>query len=182
MTVRWACRTGDYMLWASYKGPLFGSGNSYNVADLWEWSDGNFVTITNRQPDLSSWFDLHPLEVSGQLVDWMMSRLEAGYEADDPIDGPNLWRVRAGDRLAWVGAPRGGVDGKGPVLELVNFNEDALVYGEPLATSQGFPAFGGFEGKDPSRECIRLGREGWKAICSLGEPRTAAADPQWRLG
>ena len=182
MTVRWACRAGDYMLWASYQGPLSDPNNSYIVVDVWELRDGNFVTITNRYSDLPDWFDLHPLEVSGGLVEWMRRRLDAGYEPDDPIDGPNLWRIRAGDRVAWVGAPRGGVDGEGSVLGLLNFNVDVLIYGEPLDISRGFPYFGGFDQKDQSAESIRLAREGWKAICSLGEPRIAAADPQWRLG
>ena len=182
MTLRWACRAGEYMLWASCQGPLSGSSNPYGVADVWELRDGNFVTITNRNFDLPDWFDLHPLEVSGRLVEWMRRRLDAGYEPNDPMDGPNLWRIRAGDRVAWVGTPRGGVDGEGPVLGLLNFNADALVYGEPLEISRGFPTFGGFEQKDQSEERVRLAREDWKAICSLGEPRIVAADPQWRLG
>ena len=182
MTVRWARREGDYILWASYRGPFYGSGESYTVADVWELCDGNFVTITNRHCDLPDWFDLHPLEVSGQLVEWMRKRVDAGYEPDEPIDGPNLWRVRTGDRVAWVGAPRKGVDEKGLVLGLLNFNVDVLIYGEPFDISRGFPIFGGFDGEDQSEESIRFAHEGWKAICSLGEPRTAAADLQWRLG
>lgn len=109
----------------------------------------------------------------------MMRRLDAGYEPDTPMDGPNLWRVRAGDRVVWVGDPRGGVDGDGPVLDLVTFNVDALVYGEPLDVFRGF---GWFEDKGKARESERLIEEGWKAIHSLGTPRTVAADSQWALG
>ena len=132
MTVRWACRAGDYMLWASYQGPLSDPNNPYIVADVWELRDGNFVTITNRHSDLPDWFDLHPLEVSGGLVEWMGRRLDAGYEPDDPMDGPNLWRIRAGDRVAWVGDPRGGVDGEGSVLGLLNFNVDGRCCMNPI--------------------------------------------------
>ena len=137
MTVRWACRPGDYMLWASFRGLLSDPDNPYNPADAWALRNGNFVTITNRRFDLPDGFDLHPSEVSGRLVGWMMQRLDEGYDPDDPIDGPNLWRVRAGDRVAWMGDPRGGVDGDGLVLGLLNFNVDALIYGEPLDILRG---------------------------------------------
>ena len=177
-TVRWACRSGDYVLWASYRGLLSNPGNQYNLTDAWALREGNFVTITNRRSDLPDGFDLHPSEVSGQLVEWMMRRLNAGYEPDDPIDGPNLWRVRAGDRVAWVGDPREGIDGDGPVLGLLTFNVDALVYGERLDISCGF---GWFEEKDESVESKRLIEEGWKAIRSLGTPHTVAGD-SWALG
>ena len=109
-----------------------------------------------------------------------MRRLDAGYEPDNYIDGPNLWRVRAGDRVVWVGDPRGGVDGNGHVLGLLTFDVDALVYGEPLLDI--FRGFGWFEEKDESQESKGLIREGWKAIRSLGIPRTIAADSQWALG
>ena len=102
MTVLWACRSGDYMLWASFRGLLSNPGNQYNPADAWALRDGNFVTITNRRSDLPNGFDLHPSEVCGQLVEWMMRRLDAGYEPDDPIDGPNLW-ASSGGRPRGVG-------------------------------------------------------------------------------
>lgn len=178
-TVRWACRSGDYVLWTSFRGLFSTPGDQYNMADAWALRDGNFVTITNRRPDFPNGFDLHPSEVCGRLVEWMMRRLDEGYEPDAPIDGPNLWRVRAGDRVVWVGDPRGGVDGDGPVLDLVTFNVDALVYGEPLEFPRGF---GWFEEKDKARENERLIEEGWKAIQSLGTPHTVAADSQWALG
>ena len=108
-----------------------------------------------------------------------MRRLDAGFEPDDPIDGPNLWRVRAGDRVAWVGDPRGGVAGDGPVLELLTFDVDALVYGERLDIYRGF---GWFEEKDESEESKRLLGEGWQVILSLGTPHAAAGDSQWALG
>jgi len=177
-TVRWACRSGDYVLWTSFQGLLSTPGDQYNIADAWALRDGNFVTITNRWPDFPNGFDLHPSEVCGRLVEWMMRRLDEGYEPDAPIDGPNLWRVRAGDRVVWVGDPRGGVDGDGPVIDLVTFNVDALVYGEPLDFPRGF---GWFEGKDESQDSKRLA-EGWNAIRSLGTPHTVAADSQWALG
>jgi hypothetical protein len=124
------------------------SGPQYKVADIWELRDGNFVTITNRQCDLPDWFDLHPLEVSGSLVWWMKTRLDEGYNPQEVVEGPNLWRVFAGDRLVWVGASRGSVHSEDCVLQLVDFRENALVYGEPFDFSGTFPTFGGFDRGD----------------------------------
>ena len=179
MTVRWACRAGDYVLWASFRGFVSNPGNEYAPADAWALCNGDFVTITNRRSDFPNGFDLHPSEVCGELVGWMMRRLETGYKPDHPIDAPNLWRVRAGDRVAWVGAPRGGVDGDGRVLGLLEFDVDTLVYGEPLDPFRGF---GGFQEKDESERSRQLLREGWQAICCSGTPHTAAGDSQWAIG
>src|SRR4029077_3432919 len=111
MTLRWSCRSGDYVFWARFQGIFSSSpGNYYKIADVWELRDGNFVTVTNRHADLPDWFDLYPTEVSGPLSClWMMKRLEGGYKPKEPIEGPNIWRVFAGDRVVWVGGKRGGV-------------------------------------------------------------------------
>ena len=57
----------------------------------------------------------------------MQRMLVGGYRLDEPMDCPNLWRVFAGDRLAWVGPPRGGVESVDGVLAVVEFRENALV-------------------------------------------------------
>lgn len=182
MTLRWACRKGDYVLWARFQGIFSSQGNEYKIADVWELRDGNFITLTNRHLDLPDWFELHPLEVSGSLVWWMKRRLDEGYKPQKPIDSPNLWRVFAGDRIVWVGPSRHGIDSKDGVLELVDFKENALVYGEPFDISSGFPTFGGFDRAQPSPEGARLCKEGWDALNRLGLPRTVSADGQWRIG
>jgi hypothetical protein len=181
-TLRWACRTGDYILWARFQGVFSPPGDEYKIADIWELVDGNFVTITNRLSDLPDWFDLHPLEVSGPFVLSMQKRLNDGYNPQEPIDGPNLWRLFAGDRLVWVGPDRKGVDSENGVLGLVDFRENALVYGEPFDISDGFPSFGGFDQGKPSPGGVRLCRDAWKALSRLGLPRTAAADNKWNIG
>jgi hypothetical protein len=171
------------LLWARFRGIFSPPGNHYKIADIWKLRDGNFVTITNRQVDLPDWFDLHPLEVSGSLVWWMKKRLEDGYNPQEPIDGPNLWRVFAGDRIVWVGPNRSTIQSDDGVLELVDFQENALVYGEPFDLSGEFAAFGGFDRREPpSPEGTQLCRAGWEALNRLGIPRTAAVDNEWRIG
>ena len=173
MTLRWACRAGDYLLWASFK------SGGYTIADVWELDDGNFVTLTNRAADLPTWFDLHPLEASGRHVAWMQRRVAGGYDLAGPLDGPNLWRVFAGDRLAWVGQRRAGIDSSDGVLAVVDFRENALVCGEPIDPVAGF---GGFAAGDPSPKSVEMCNAAWEVIRRAGIPRAASANYQWCIG
>ena len=66
---------------------------------------GAFVTITNRWQDFPAWFDLHPTEVTNSLMGWMRSRIEARDYPEEPIEGPNIWRVQGGDRIVWWVSP-----------------------------------------------------------------------------
>lgn len=182
MTLRWRCRQGDFVLWARFARPFAAPGKAYDIADKWELKDGNFITVTNRRPDLPVGFDLHPLEVSGSLASWMMERVRAGYKPQDPIEGPNIWRVFAGDRIAWVGPPRSGVKSEDSVFEIVDFKQNALVYGEPFDTSRGFPTFGDLGLGELPPEELDPCRRGWDAVNGLGLPRVASADDQWRIG
>jgi len=59
MTLRWACRAGDFVLWARFRGLSAPSGREYDLADVWELRDGNHLTVTNRLADLPEGFDLH---------------------------------------------------------------------------------------------------------------------------
>lgn len=173
MTLRWACRAGDYVLWARFQ------GDGYTIADIWELRDGNFVTLTNRVADLPVGFDLHPLEASGRLLGWMQRKLVAGYNPEAPMEGPSLWRVFAGDRVVWVGPRRAGVEFAGGILSLVEFRANALVYGEPVELDSWF---GGFETAEQPPEAAKLCNTGWEAVQGAGIPRVAAADRQWCIG
>jgi len=132
------------------------------------------VTITNRPSDLPVWFTLHPREVSGPLVIWMKGQLAKGYNVQEPIEGPNIWRIFAGDRIVWVGQTRGGVHSEGGVLELLEFRENAIVYGEPFDFSEDLPILGGFDRGEPSPEGTKLCKAGWNALTRLGPPRESA--------
>ena len=183
MTLRWSCREGDYLIFARCQGLFASSGNEYTPADVWKLEDGNFITITNRKDDLPEGFYLHPLEVSGSLVKWMMAKVNNGYDPEEPATGPNIWRVFTGDRIVWVGPERQGVKSlEKAVLGLLEFKENALVYGEPLKYADGSIEFGGFNQEDTSVEGIELCKAGWDAIKRSGLPRTISADSQWRIG
>jgi hypothetical protein len=66
-TVRWSCRSGDYVFWFSWRNIFAAPENDLAINDLWEMKDGDFVTITNRVPDMPEWFTLHPTEVCNSL-------------------------------------------------------------------------------------------------------------------
>src|SRR4051794_32471978 len=66
MTLWWPCRRGDLLLWFRYDNPI-GAKNGLQCYDSWQMRDGSHVRITNRLEDFPSWFQLHPLEISGRL-------------------------------------------------------------------------------------------------------------------
>lgn len=179
-TIRWSCRQGDYLIWCRFD--ILGDENQLpKVMGMWVVQDGNFVTVTNRRQDLPDWFELHPLEVSGSLVHWMMEKLNSGYDPADPMDRSNLWRIFAGDSLVWVGLSRPDLKGDEGVLALIDFRDNALVVGEPFDPSSDTAIFGGM-GKSVTPEVAQRCRNGMLAVSRLGIPRVAAADHQWRLG
>jgi hypothetical protein len=192
LTLRWACRAGDYIIWARFSGYDRNLGlldprrsNTYKPADIWQLGDGNFVTITNRHADFPEWFNLHPREAAGSFVLLMMNRLKQGYEPPlEPMTAPNIWRVFSGDRIAWVGSPRAGVS-QTEILGLVDFRGNALVYGEPIdfdTSGEVLTILDRFSQLSLSPEGIRLCRAGWEAIKGLGYPRDVWTDDEWRIG
>ncbi len=116
-TLRWSCRRGDYVLWLQFTDPI--AEQSLGIVDLWEMRDGDFVTVTNRPEDLPASFELHPTEVRDALAYQMAAKLEKGYQPpDEPAEGPNIWRLKSGDRMAWVGNR---VEVKKPLTEYWQF-------------------------------------------------------------
>lgn len=53
---------------------------------------------------------------AGTLAYWMMKKINAGYQPSEPCDGPNVWKVFAGDRLVRVGPTRAGQEAEDGVL------------------------------------------------------------------
>jgi hypothetical protein len=186
MTLRWPCRRGDFFIWFGWKG-LFSMfeddpSKAVLIRDMWEMRDGDHVTITNRYEDIPEWFALHPLEVCNRLMRPMKKLLDNGYDPPDPLEGANIWRIKAGDRLAWVGKPRPGLPQQGPILSLIDFRETALVIGENAGgiTMDNFYTFGGLTKDQQNPEEITMVREAIKSVLQLGMPRTFT--PEWKLG
>jgi hypothetical protein len=176
MTLRWSCRVGDYVLWVR---PTDLWKPSFTIADFWQLQDGDFITITNRVCDLPRWFELLPDEVSGRAVAEMTRMLESGYRPAERIEGPNVWRVLAGNRIAWVG-PKRPPERVAELQCMVSFSTNALVVAE--SNRPGFDPLDRMNVANgtSSPEAQSLCRIGFQAACDLGTPRTVATD--WSLG
>lgn len=181
-TFKWPCRSGDYIIWFRCNGIFSPKGDQYSVNDVWQLKDGDSITLTNRRVDLPSWFELHPLEVSGSSVSWMMKKLKSGYEPKEIIESSNIWRAMMGDRLVWVGKPRHGVESNNGILSIVTFNKNAIIIGEPFAEYDGLPVFGGFDLKKQPKDDLLLCRNGYHAVSKLGTPRSVSAGGKWTIG
>src|ERR1700722_7239033 len=181
MTLRWPCRRGDFILWMGYS-DIFSGSESIEIRDLWEMRDGYHVTITNRPEDFPAWFELHPTEVCDVLVYKMMARIQQGYTPPgECIDGPNLWRLKSGDRLAWVGCARHGRIAENGILGVLAFDECALVVGEGnLDSTEDLVGFGAPTSTDMKPEDAARCRAAVSVVKRLGLPRTWT--PDWRLG
>jgi hypothetical protein len=68
-TVLLPCRRGDFLLWIRSKGFLADPADPLTIPDYWELHDGDSVMITNRLPDLPTWFELHPTEMVRRIHD-----------------------------------------------------------------------------------------------------------------
>ena len=179
MTLRWPCRRGDFLMWFGYQ-KIFSGPEAIQCYDLWEMRDGCHVTITNRLEDLPPWFRLHPTEICDSFVYKLREKVERGDYPNEPLDGPNLWRLKSGDRLAWVGADRGERQAVNGILAIVDCRDCALLVGEA--------GRGGLEDSLVSARQRRRNETRGRIICQaavkavkgLGVPRTWG--PEWMLG
>jgi hypothetical protein len=179
-TLRWSCRAGDFLIWFRCNDPFCGPEDAWTVMDLWEMREGDSVTITNRIADLPGWFALHPSEVSDALACQMMANVHSGYQPGDPIDGPNLWRLRAGDRVIWIGDDRPGQPSTDGLLAILDCRKCAVVIGE--SNRSGFDdylTFGVPTTEEPSPVASARGRQALETVQAMGIPRTLSTD--WTL-
>jgi hypothetical protein len=177
-TVRWPCRVGEFVLWVSIDSFLFLNSSRpsiWTIRDFWQMREGDFVTISNRWPDLPPWFELHPSEVEHAAALEMAKRLNAGYQPRQPLARPNIWRVPTGDRLIWVTTN----DPNQPVREILNLGACALVIRENTTPEVMNNLVTLTEDHLAPAQAIAM-RTGFDAAVSLGAPREFAAE--WKFG
>jgi hypothetical protein len=151
--------------------------SAWNICDFWQMRDGDFVTVTNRWADLPEWFELYPSEVANAAGSEIMKQLNEGYQPKEPLNGPNIWRMKAGDRLVWVATQKA----RQPVRSVLDLRACVLAIGENSTPSiTGLSSFGAPQGKElPAAEAAAM-RAGFDVAVSLGVPRMFAAE--WRFG
>lgn len=177
-TFRLSFREGDVLLWFRFTN-IF-SNESIKILDAWFLSDGDYGTLTNRWEDIPSWFELYPLEVQGRYVYKMMMKVEEGYNPDGVMNGPNIWRINAGDTIAWLGKTRPDIKNDNGVLDTIRFNSNALLIGESANYNniEGFIRFGSIRGFNEDE--VKKAREVLIKIREEGIPRRHSTE--WRLG
>lgn len=177
-TVRWSCCKGEFVLWVATDSFLTSDRSSaWTIRDFWNMRDGDFVTITNRWVDLPVWFELHPTEVADGAALEMMKRLNAGYQPKGPLDGPSIWRVKAGDRLVWVSTR----NTSHPVLEVLDLRSCVVALDEnSTSSSETLLDFGVPRDNELPGAAAAAMKAGFNAATALGTPRVFA--PEWRFG
>lgn len=114
-----------------------------SLIDIWQLTNGQFATITNRVEDLPDWFQLHPSEACNSLAYKMLDQFNKADYPSQPIEGPNIWRARKGDSIVWLGDSRSDIESYQGILKIFTFSECALVIGEPFSNDfEKFLSFG----------------------------------------
>lgn len=174
MTIRWSFRRGDFLLWFRRGTFPFGHEEA-RVMDMWQMVDGAHATITNRRQDFPGWFDLHPTEVCNSLIPWMMQKVTVGDHPEQPIDGPNIWRLNTGDRAIWVGSSRPFTTAIGSILGILVCAPVAILGEHPDGPL-------GFMETEEGPEGIALCRQAVEVEGAIGVPRSLAASGTWTIG
>lgn len=174
-------KKGDFLIFCPFRGILYKPEEAYTIADIWELKDGEKVTVSNRPCDFPDWFELHPTEVRNRLAREMMKKLETGYEPKEIMDGPNIWRLREGDRMIWMGESRAGYPDDFGLLQVFNFESSALVVGEPYDSGyESLIEFGNVTDRWEKTKFSIKGKNAFFLLTYLGVPRSFS--PEWKLG
>lgn len=178
------CQHGDLLLLArhpSWPEAEFWLPDEWRVVDLWYLRDGDRVTFTNRISDLPPWFELHPTEAGDALAWKYLRKLESGWRPGEATDGPNIWRVCAGDRVAWIGRSRPGYEADHDLLAVLEFHHNALGFGEPPEGGEllDWIGFGSLPPKWDASPSLESARRALQVIRRLGLPDTMS--PDWYL-
>ena len=167
---------GDLLM--HFRTPLL-SGDRPEILDLWLMKEESQFRITNKEIEMPPGFELHPDEVCNAPAYRMTEKLNGGWEPGDIVHAPNIWRVRAGDRLTLIGE-RPWLDG-GMMLGLFDFKESALAYW--LRGDGQMPFFEEALALAPSEGDTKRqewGRRALARVSAMGLPREMATE--WRIG
>jgi len=170
------------VVWFSWTDILAAPEAGIAIRDIWEMRNGDFLTITNRIEDIPEWFSFHPTEVHGALAYRMIEKFEKSGYPEEPMEGPNIWRPKSGDRLVWAGKPHPGVRAGHPIISAIAFRENALVIGENVRTQSmdGVIGFGSLSKTHHTEEEAAILRKTVEVVKQMGPPRNFATE--WGIG
>src|SRR5690348_4263922 len=97
-SLRLSCRNGDQVIWWRWLNIL---AQEPDVRDVWQLQDQDWILVTTRSADLPSWFDRRPRGDERSYAH-TLKRVRAGELPPEPLEGPHIWRVLAGDRITWT--------------------------------------------------------------------------------
>ncbi len=165
---------GDLLL--HLRTPLL-EGDRPSVLDLWQMQQAGTLWVTRKPADLPPGFELRYDEVCNALAHEMMA---AGtLSRGEKTEAPNIWRIRAGDRLAMIGE-RPTAEG-GVFYGLFDFETAALVYW--LRADGEMPFMEEAMASAPlEHDAMRLdwARRAIAKVSAMGTPRII--NTEWRLG
>lgn len=167
-TVRFSARSGDFLFWIGTDSFLNAHQfSAWQVRDSWQMRDGDSITITNRWDDVPSWFTLQPTEVSGSAMYKFTKTMLANYKPDQETRGPNIWRVKSGNRLVLLRAD----DILKNTRTIINFRACSLVIGETEPEKVVFGSDFGSVEKERLTPALRVAlHAGAMAAFKLGVP------------
>lgn len=119
------CRDGDLAM--HFRWSVL--AREVSILDLWYLRSGDRLTLTAMADRLPAWWRLHPTELVGGLVWKFGDRVKRGDYPTEPIEAPNLWRLRAGDTFA---LSRRDVDHTGIGLFVIQLELGAAVILDPV--------------------------------------------------
>jgi hypothetical protein len=165
---------GDLLL--HFRTPLL-EADRPSIFDLWQMQQPGKLWLTSKPADLPPGFTLRFDEVCNDLARQMLA---AGtLSRGEKTESPNIWRVRAGDRLAIIGQ-RPGAEG-GVFYGLFDLETAALVYW--LRTDGEMPFMEEAMAAAPSEDDamrVEWARRAIAKVTAMGTPKVM--DTEWRLG
>jgi hypothetical protein len=165
------------LIWFKWGNPFM--GGDLQIADIWTLTDGDQVLLTNRVPDLPTWFSLHFGEVQSPSVAVLERFMATNKAPNGPMDGPNIWRVSCGDLLAWTGVPRPGLGSDEGVLRIFRFTAECLALGDVKEGALFEMMFDEAESRKP--EQMKRAQHAASLVRQMGIPREFSAEGEWKM-
>ena len=156
--------------------PFGSTENAVTVQDVWQMRDGESILVTNRLSDLPNWFSLRKEEVSSVLL----PSLGRDYaEPEETVQGPNVWRVGAGSRVAWVRPSSAFHQPGDAIMGFLDFRANSVVLGETdFRNMEYFLSFGSVGNQ--TDEAIEASQAAYALAQALGCPRELSVE--WLFG